>query len=174
MPVREIVAKADTVMFCLSKALGAPAGSMLAGPAELIAKGRLLSQAAGRRHAAGGRAGRGGPDRARRDAPSAWPTTMPTPSFLAEGLARIPGIRIDPHRWPPTSWSSMSAAPASRRPEISARLKRRGVLMNAINDRQMRAVTHYDVDRDACAQALEAIAGARVIINGVNPAVPRD
>jgi hypothetical protein len=29
--------------------------------------------------------------------------------------------------------------------------------MNAINDRQVRAVTHYDVDRDACAQALAAI-----------------
>ena len=33
-PVREIAAKVDTVMFCLSKALGAPAGSMLAGPAN--------------------------------------------------------------------------------------------------------------------------------------------
>ena len=32
VPVREIVAPADTVMFCLSKALGAPVGSMLAGP----------------------------------------------------------------------------------------------------------------------------------------------
>ena len=30
-PVREIVAPVDTVMFCLSKALGAPVGSMLAG-----------------------------------------------------------------------------------------------------------------------------------------------
>ena len=32
-PVSEIVAPVDTVMFCLSKALGAPVGSMLAGPA---------------------------------------------------------------------------------------------------------------------------------------------
>ena len=39
VPVREIAAPVDTVMFCLSKALGAPAGSMLAGPADLIAKG---------------------------------------------------------------------------------------------------------------------------------------
>ena len=44
-------------------------------------------------------------------------------------------------------------------PEISARLRQRGVLMNAINERQMRAVTHYDVDREACAQALAAVAG---------------
>jgi threonine aldolase len=38
-PVCEIVAGVDTVMFCLSKALGAPVGSMLAGPRELIDKG---------------------------------------------------------------------------------------------------------------------------------------
>jgi threonine aldolase len=44
--------------------------------------------------------------------------------------------------------------------EISARLKQRGVLINAINERQMRAVTHYDVDREACTQALEALADA--------------
>jgi hypothetical protein len=30
--------------------------------------------------------------------------------------------------------------------------------MNAINDRQMRAVTHYDVDRAACSEALETVA----------------
>ena len=48
------------------------------------------------------------------------------------------------------------------RAEISAQLKQRGVLMNAINDRQMRAVTHYDVDREACARALEALRDAVV------------
>jgi len=42
--------------------------------------------------------------------------------------------------------------------EISARLAQRGVLINGINERQMRAVTHYDVDRAACEQALEEVA----------------
>ena len=42
-----LCAKVDTVMFCLSKALGAPAGSMLAGPAKLIDKGRLLRKRLG-------------------------------------------------------------------------------------------------------------------------------
>jgi len=32
------------------------------------------------------------------------------------------------------------------------------VLMNAINDRQVRAVTHYDITREDCAQALTAVA----------------
>jgi threonine aldolase len=42
--------------------------------------------------------------------------------------------------------------------EISARLKRRGVLINGVNELLMRAVTHYDVDRAACAEALKAFA----------------
>ena len=46
-PVSEIAAKVDTVMFCLSKALGAPAGSIVAGPAKLIEKGRLLRKRLG-------------------------------------------------------------------------------------------------------------------------------
>jgi threonine aldolase len=36
-------------------------------------------------------------------------------------------------------------------------LKQRGVLMNAINERQVRAVTHYDITREDCAEALEAL-----------------
>ena len=43
---------------------------------------------------------------------------------------------------------------------LSVQLKRRGILMNAINDRQVRAVTHYDVTREDCAQALGAVAEA--------------
>src|SRR5262249_11542805 len=46
-PVSRIVAKADTVMFCLSKALGAPVGSMVAGSRELIDKGRLYRKRLG-------------------------------------------------------------------------------------------------------------------------------
>jgi len=43
----EIVAPVDTVMFCLSKALGAPVGSMLAGESSLIARGRLYRKRLG-------------------------------------------------------------------------------------------------------------------------------
>jgi threonine aldolase len=159
MPVSEIAAPADTVMFCLSKGLGAPAGSLLAGPAKLIAKGRLYRKrlGGGMRQvgvlaAAGLVALEESPPRLLEDHCNA--------RFLAEGLGRIPGIQIDPRRVATNivvfDVSETGIAPA----EISARLRRRGVLMNAINERQVRAVTHYDVDRQACAQALEALADA--------------
>src|SRR6267378_4523272 len=47
IPVHEIAAHADTVMFCLSKGLGAPIGSILAGPADMMAKGRLYRKRLG-------------------------------------------------------------------------------------------------------------------------------
>ena len=46
-PVRDLAAPADTVMFCLSKGLGAPVGSMLVGPAEAIERGRLYRKRLG-------------------------------------------------------------------------------------------------------------------------------
>jgi threonine aldolase len=157
VPVREIAAPADTMMFCLSKALGAPAGSILAGPAGLIAKGRLYRKRLG-----------GGMRQVGVLAAAGLVALEQTPKrlfddhcnakFLAEGLSRIRGIQIDPARVQTNiavfDVSGTGSAPA----ELSARLRERGVLMNAINERQMRAVTHYDVDRAQCAQALEAIA----------------
>jgi threonine aldolase len=155
--VREIAAPVDTVMFCLSKALGAPAGSILAGPADLIAKGRLYRKRLG-----------GGMRQAGVLAAAGLVALDETPPkladdhcnarFLAEGLSRVPGISIDPARVQTNivifDVSGTGKAPA----DISAALRRREVLINAINERQMRAVTHYDVSRDDCAAALDAVA----------------
>ena len=141
VPVREIVAPVDTVMFCLSKALGAPAGSMLAGPADLIRKGRLYRKrlGGGMRQvgvlaAAGLIALEETPKRLFEDHCNA--------KFLAEGLARIPGIAIDPAKVATNIVVFDVSATGLPSAEISARLKREGVLINGINPRQMRAVTH--------------------------------
>lgn len=157
VPVSDIVAPVDTVMFCLSKGLGAPAGSILAGPADLIAKGRLY-----RKRLGGGMRQVGVLAAAcliaMEESPKLLLCDHTNARFLAEGLSRIPGIQIAPESVATNiavfDVSATGVAPT----EISARLKRRGVLMNGINDRQMRAVTHYDVDRDACSQALETVA----------------
>jgi threonine aldolase len=157
--VAEIVAPVDTVMFCLSKGLGAPAGSMLAGPAHLIAKGRLY-----RKRLGGGMRQVGVLAAAGLIALEEMSARLcedhANAKFLAEGLARIGGVLIDPRRVA-TNIVVFDVAETGVAPrEISARLKQRGVLINAINDRQMRAVTHYDVDRALCAQALDALSDA--------------
>jgi threonine aldolase len=157
--VREICAPADTVMFCLSKGLGAPAGSILAGPANLIAKGRLY-----RKRLGGGMRQVGVLAAAclvaLEDSPRKLAADHANARFLAEGLARIAGIQIDPQKVATNivvfDVSATRHAPAA----LSVLLKRLGVLMNAINDRQVRAVTHYDITREDCAQALAAVAEA--------------
>jgi threonine aldolase len=74
--------------------------------------------------------------------------------LLAEGFKQIPGIDVDPATVETNivifdvSGTGLAAA------EISVRLKARGVLINAVNPRLMRAVTHYDASRAACETAL--------------------
>jgi len=156
-PVREIVAKLDTVMFCLSKALGAPVGSMVAGDADAIALGRLYRKRlgggmrqAGVLAAAGLIALEHSPRHLMEDHRNA--------RLMAQGLAGIPGIRIDPARVQTNivifdvSGTGLAAA------EVSARLKQRGVLINPIAPTLMRLVTHYDVDREGCELALAEVA----------------
>jgi threonine aldolase len=156
MPVREIAAPADTVMFCLSKGLGAPAGSMLAGPAALMAKGRLY-----RKRLGGGMRQVGVLAAAcliaMEDSPRKLHDDHCNAKFLAEGLARIPGVQMDPQKVA-TNIVVFDVVETGRTPaELSTQLRQRGVLMNAINERQMRAVTHYDITREDCAQALDAL-----------------
>ncbi|HXB67592.1 MAG TPA: GntG family PLP-dependent aldolase [Candidatus Acidoferrales bacterium] len=157
VPVHEIAAPADTVMFCLSKGLGAPAGSILAGPAALIAKGRLY-----RKRLGGGMRQVGVLAAAcliaMEDSPRKLPDDHRNARFLAEGLALIPGVQIDPRKVQ-TNIVVFDVSGTGRPPaELSAELKQRGVMINAINERQLRAVTHYDVTRADCAHALEAVA----------------
>jgi threonine aldolase len=165
-PVREIVARVDTVMFCLSKALGAPVGSMLAGTAAAIARGRLL-----RKRLGGGMRQAGVLAAAAlialEESPQGLAEDHRKARLLAEGLAGVPGIRVDPAAVQTNivifdvSGTGMASA------EISAKLKERGVLINGINPWTMRAVTHYDVDEAACRAAVgelaEVVAGARTV-----------
>ena len=159
LSVREIAASADTVMFCLSKALGAPVGSLLAGAADTIAKGRLYRKrlGGGMRQvgvlaAAGLVALEETPHRLHEDHCNA--------KFLTEGLARIPGVQVDPRKIVTNIVIFDVGGTGLSASEISSRLKQRGVLINGINERQMRAVTHYDVSREDCVQALGALAEA--------------
>lgn len=153
-PAAELCAKADTVMFCLSKALGAPAGSMLAGPRALIDKGRLYrKRLGGGMRQAGVLAATGlialekMSLRLQEDHDNA--------RLLAEGFSSIRGIRVTP---PQTNILVFDVRGTGRpAAEISAALKARGVLINPINDTAMRAVTHYDVSRDECLEAVRAL-----------------
>jgi threonine aldolase len=154
--VARISRKFDSVMFCLSKGLAAPVGSMLAGSRHFIEKARVYRKAmgggmrqAGILAAAGLIALEKMPARLREDHDNA--------RLLAEGLAQIPGIRIDPAKVPTNilvfdiSETGMNAA------DFNQELAQRNVLANAIGPELMRFVTHLDVRRDDCRRALEIV-----------------
>lgn len=155
LPVSRIVEHVDTVMFCLSKALGAPAGSMLAGPRPLIDKGRLLRKRLGGGMRQIGIIAAAGLI-ALEEMPARLPEDHANARFLAEGLAAIPGIKVE--RSPQTNIVFYDVTGTGQSaPEFSAKLKERGVIMNANSPTRLRLLTHFDVSSAQCAQALEAV-----------------
>lgn len=129
---------------------------MLAGPAELIAKGRLYRKRLGGGMRQVGVLAAAGLV-ALEQSPPLLCEDHANARFLAEGLARLPGIHIDPQKVQTNIVVFDASATGKTTAAISAALRERGVLLNPINERQLRAVTHYDVGRDACVQALEAL-----------------
>jgi threonine aldolase len=156
VPVREIVAPVDTVTFCLSKALGAPVGSMVAGKREDIDRGRLYRKRLGGGMRQAGVLAAAGLI-ALEEHPKLLGRDHANAKFLAEGLAKIPGITLDPSKVQTNivifdvNGTGLSAA------EFSKRLAAQGVLINGVRGGGMRLVTHYDADRAGCEKALEAI-----------------
>jgi len=157
IPVAQLTAKADTVMFCLSKGLGAPVGSLLVGRAELIDRGRICRKAlgggmrqAGILAAAGLIALEQGPQKLAKDHANA--------KFLAEGLAQIPGIKIGPAKVQTNILICDISGMGMTSGELSRELAKRHVLANGVGPDLIRFVTHLDVSRQQCAEALEVIA----------------
>ena len=75
---------------------------------------------------------------------------------LAEGLAGLDGIELDPGEVE-TNIVVFDVADA---PAFCARLERAGVKMSALGPRRVRAVTHLDVDRVGIEQAVAAARSA--------------
>ncbi|HSU58837.1 MAG TPA: GntG family PLP-dependent aldolase [Bryobacteraceae bacterium] len=154
--VSRIVRDVDTVMFCLSKGLGAPVGSMLAGPAEQIAEARLYRKRLGGGMRQAGVLAAAGLV-ALEDSPAGLHEDHRNARFLAERLAELPGIRIDPGAVVTNIVIFDISALGVSTAEFSERLKARGVLANGIGPTQMRMVTHLNVARADCERAVEAI-----------------
>ncbi len=165
-PVAELTRNADSVMFCLSKGLGAPVGSMLVGSKEFIEEARVVRKMlgggmrqAGILAAAGLIALEEGPKRLALDHENA--------KLLACGLAEIPGITVEMEKVVTNILFFDVSGTGLTAPEVSQRLKARNVLANAYDSKLIRMVTHLDVDRSGCERALQAlrevvgVAGAR-------------
>ncbi len=154
---KELAAPADSVMFCLSKGLSAPAGSMLAGSREFIAEARknrkILGggmRQAGVLAAAGIVALTRMRDRLVED--------HQTARLLAQKLAGIPGIQCDPDA---VKTNMVMADTLGSAQELVEAMKSVGVLANAVGPRRIRFVTHREVDasdvKDAASRIFQLV-----------------
>jgi threonine aldolase len=157
VPERALAAPFDTVSACFSKGLGAPVGSVIAGAAEAIERARRFRKmlGGGMRQvgilcAAGLYALEHHRVRLADDHRNA--------RRLADGLAQLAGIRLDP-RTVETNVVIFEVEPIAAA-ELSARLARAGVRIAPIAPARLRAVTHLDVDAAGIERALAAIRDA--------------
>jgi threonine aldolase len=153
--VRDYAAPFDSLWIDLSKGLGCPVGAVLAGSKEFIdrawrwkhAFGGAMRQS-GILAAAGVYALQHHVDRLADDHANA--------RRLAEGLAAIKGIRLDPGM-PDTNIVFFDTTDAGVAPkEFIAKLLAAGVRMGFIS-RRVRAVTHLDVSRDDVDRAVDVV-----------------
>lgn len=155
--VTEITRKFDSVMFCLSKGLGAPVGSLLVGSHDFIKQAHIRRKMlgggmrqAGVLAAAGLIALEESPKRLHLDHENA--------QHLAKGLAAAKGIALDPARVVTNIVIFDVRGTGRTAAEISEQLAAKNVLCSATEKYSVRMVTHSDVDRAQIDTALSAIA----------------
>jgi threonine aldolase len=140
-PASDVASGFDTAWIDFTKGLGAPVGAVLAGSAELIEEAWRFKQmlggamrqsgmlAAACLHALDHHVERLADDHRRARA-------------LADGLAELPGIELDPA----TVETNIVIATVADPPGLIARLAERDVLVGPAGPGRIRAVTHLDVD----------------------------
>src|SRR5208282_5611531 len=144
--VARMTAKVDSVMFCLSKGLGAPVGSMVLGSKEFIERARIYRKMfgggmrqAGVLAAAGLVALEKSPSRLHEDHANA--------RHLAEQLARIPGVQVDLAKVRTNIVIFDVTGTGRTAASICVALAKREILASPTGPYAIRMVTHCDVDR---------------------------
>jgi threonine aldolase len=141
---RDLVAQADSVSFCLSKGLAAPVGSVICSTRDFISEARRVRKVLGGGMRQAGILAAAGivsltemVDRLKDDHLNA--------RTLAEGLAELKGIAIDPGFVKTNLVFFEIRRPDITAEELALQLDNHGVRLLATGPRQLRAVTHYHV-----------------------------
>jgi threonine aldolase len=153
----ELAAGFDTISVCLSKGLGAPVGSLLAGSSELMHKAhRVRKMLGGGMRQAGILAAAGlyalehNRQRMGEDHDNA--------SYLAKELSALQGLDIDLDRVHSNIIMVDVAPECGSAAEIAQRARKQGVLFVSLGPQRFRIVTHLDVNRADCTRAVEVLA----------------
>ena len=152
VPIDLVCEGFDSVSICLSKGLGAPVGSVLLGSKAFILEAhRYRKMMGGGMRQAGVLAAAGlialetMPDRLVFDHVRA--------RHLAEALAGLPGVAVALE----SVQTNMVYADVVDAEELCARCAAEGVLFNPVGPKQVRLVTHRDVDDEGIERAIEVV-----------------
>ena len=154
--VAQIASNLDSVMFCLSKGLGAPVGSMVVGSHAFIEKARIYRKmfGGGMRQvgvlAAAGRI-------ALEESPKRLNIDHQNAQRLAEGIAQIPSLRIDPRSVKTNIVIFDCKETGMDAVQLCDALKPHGVWALDTAPYSVRFVTHCDVGAPCIERALEVL-----------------
>jgi len=151
---KEIAAQADSVQFCYSKGLAAPVGSAVCGTEAFVQEARRMRKLVGGGMRQGGILAAAAMvaidemvDRLAEDHTNA--------KTLAEGLKGIKGLEVDLDTVESNILMIDVKAPGLTAEQVADALTAEGVKINAMGPQRIRAVTHYGVDSDDTAYAIE-------------------
>jgi len=152
---KDLVAVTDSVSFCLSKGLAAPVGSLICGRQDFINDARRARKLVGGGMRQAGVLAAAGivaltemTERLAEDHANAHK--------LAEGLAEIPGLSIDPAMIKTNIVYFETTREDLFEDELVRRLDKEGVKISAMGPRLLRAVTYYQITEEDIEFALHA------------------
>ena len=155
--VADLARNCDSVMFSLSKGLGAPVGSMLVGSHDFIEKARINRKMLGGGMRQAGVLAAAGLI-ALEESPQVLHEDHKNARRLAHGLSKIEGIGVQPEKvvtnivFCDVSQTGRTAA------DLCAELAKKNILAGAMEKALVRMVTHYDVDQAGIDRTLAAFA----------------
>jgi len=151
--VAQMTRKVDSVMFCLSKGLGAPVGSMIAGTKAFIEKARVYRKMFGGGMRQAGVIAAAGLI-ALEKSPARLHIDQENAKRLAEGIAAIPGLTINPKKVRSNIVIFDCSKTGKTAVELCDALYPHGVWAQDTALHSVRFVTHCDVDRAGIERAL--------------------
>ena len=156
LSVAELTHGFDTVMFCLSKGLGAPVGSILTGSRRVIDQARIYRKALGGGMRQAGILAAAGLI-ALEQMTSRLTDDHANARFLAETVVKQPNAEIDLAAVQ-TNIVIFNLRAGGDAAAFCAALKQQDVLASPVGPHSVRLVTHFDVDRSTCERAASIIA----------------
>ena len=157
--VQALVAGCDSVSFCLSKGLGAPVGSVVAGSRAFVREARRARKVLGGAMRQSGVLAAAGivaltemVERLAEDHANA--------RRLAEGIAGLPGIMLDPAAVQTNIVIFALERPGLAPQQLAEQLAERGVWLFTIGSQRLRAVTNYHVTAQDVERTIAAFAAA--------------